>query len=208
MPIGTCPFPVCFEIAGSGLAVGSAEGFQFRRIERNGSSLLWRKDEPHFATAFLGDAGDDYVYAFGTIERQGVQQCYLARTKRIEVVETWEYFSGGWSGRVADAIAIFDGMPSELSVSYNEHLGAYLAVHSLGLTGKIVGRTAPKPWGPWSEATVLWEVKADPAPLAYPRLIYAGKEHPELARENGRVIYLTYVEFEEYWPRLVEVRLG
>ena len=99
-------------------------------------------------------------------------------------------------------------MPSELSVSYNQHLGQYLAVHSLDLSGKIVARTAANPWGPWSEPSVLWEVKVHHAtPPPYPTLVYAGKEHPEMSAQSGRVIYLTYVEFEEYFPRLIEIVL-
>ena len=31
------------------------------------------------------------------------------------------------------------------------------------------------------------------------------REHPELAADGGRRIYLTYIEFEEYFPHLVEV---
>jgi hypothetical protein len=38
-------------------------------------------------------------------------------------------------------------------------------------------------------------------------LVYAGKEHPCLSRENGRILYITYVEFEEYYPHLLEVSL-
>ena len=81
-------------------------------------------------------------------------------------------------------------MPSELSVSFNRHLNAYLAVHSLDLSGKIVGRTAPDPWGPFGEPVELWQAKADaPKELDYMTLIYAGKEHPELAgaRREGSV---------------------
>src|SRR5205823_222707 len=36
------PFPVNFEIVGSGLAVGSPRDWQFRRIERSGNSILWK----------------------------------------------------------------------------------------------------------------------------------------------------------------------
>jgi hypothetical protein len=81
-------------------------------------------------------------------------------------------------------------------------------VHSLGLTGKIVARTAPDPWGPFSEPVDLWQAKAEvPKELDYITLIYAGKEHPELSADNGRILYLTYIEFEEYFPHLIEVRL-
>ena len=113
-----------------------------------------------------------------------------------------------WSRSVTDAMHLFAGMPNEMSVSFNPYLGQYLAVHSLDLTGQIVGRTAPAPWGPWSEPITLWTVRPSPShSLPYPQLIYAGKEHPELSTAAGRVLYLTYIEFEEYYPHLVEVTL-
>ena len=40
-----------------------------------------------------------------------------------------------------------------------------------------------------------------------PCMFYAGKEHPELAREDGRVIYVTYVDSNVYMPHLLEVTL-
>lgn len=210
----TPPLPVGFEIVGSGLAVGSTQDWRFRRVVRKGSTILFGADDPHFTVAFLSDTCADRVYMYGAVQRRGVYQCFLARSQpsRLEDVEAYEYLAssdGRWSPTVADAIPIFDGMPSELSVSYNAHVGAYLAVHSLELTGKIVARTAPRPWGPWSEPVELWQVREPRRDYAipYPTLIYAGKEHPELAADGGRRIYLTYIEFEEYFPHLVEITL-
>ncbi|HWP39411.1 MAG TPA: DUF4185 domain-containing protein, partial [Tepidisphaeraceae bacterium] len=156
---------------------------------------------------------DGRVYLYGTVKQDQVQNCYLARAQAgaLAEISSYEYFAGGhrWSRDLSEAAAIFSHMPSELSVSFNAHLGQYLAVHSLDLSGRIVGRTAPNPWGPWSEPVVLWTVQPPPRPrpLPYPTLIYAGKEHPELSEQNGRIVYLTYVEFEEYFPHLVEVEL-
>ena len=100
-------------------------------------------------------------------------------------------------------------MPNELSVSRNAYLGQYLAVHSYNLSGDIVGRTAPAPWGPWTDPVVLWSLRSERTrPLPYPVLVYAGKEHPELAADGGRILYLTYIEFEEYFPHLIEVTLA
>ena len=143
----TGPLPIAFEIIGSGLAVGKRGEWTFKRITRDGQDILWRADEPHFATAFLKHPSDGYVYLFGTVQRGGKQQCYVAcACGGVENPETYTYLSSGeprWSKNVADAISVFDGMPSELSVSFNRHLGKFLAVHSLDLSGRIVGRTAP-----------------------------------------------------------------
>jgi hypothetical protein len=207
------PLPVMFEIVGSGLAVGSKSDWKFKRIVHQGSSILWSADQPHFATAFLLSSDHDYVYLYGTVKRADRQLCYLARIApdRIEQIDQYEYLTSNqptWDRDLGKAIPLFDGMPSELSVSFNRHLNAYLAVHSLDLSGKIVGRTAPDPWGPFSEPVELWQAKADaPKELDYMTLIYAGKEHPELAGAGGKILYLTYIEFEEYFPHLIEVTL-
>ena len=206
------PLPVNFEIIGSGLAVGSESDWRFRRVTRgDGDSILWTAEQPHFATAFLTVPGEDSIYLYGTVNEGGSQFCYLARVKPadFEHLDRYLYFTGGspaWSPNAADATRIFGNMPSELSVSWNAHLGCHFAVHSLDLTGQIVARTAPSPWGRWSEPVTLWTVRV-PHTQPHMQLIYAGKEHPELAGENGRRIYLTYIEFEEYFPHLVEVTL-
>ena len=206
------PLPVNFEIVGSGLAVGSSKDWTFRRVKRDGDSIFWSANQPHFATAFLDDRDGGFVYCYGTVKEGDTQNCYVARVprKQVDQPRQYEYLTnceGAWSRDVSAATAVFSGMPSELSVSFNPHLGAYLAVHSLDLTGKIVGRTAPRPWGPWSDPITLWTVRK-PHPFPYLQLIYAGKEHSELSGENGRRIYLTYIEFEEYFPHLVEVTLA
>jgi hypothetical protein len=210
------PLPLAFEIVGSGLARGRVGVWDIARIERGGDHLPWKSNDPHFATAFLHDEPRGIIYCYGTINRGGVQQCYVARTSadRFDRVDEWEYLSSPaptWDRDIANAIPVFDRMPSECSVSFNEHLGCYLAVHSLELSGQIVARTARDPWGPWSEPTTLWTVTPPRTPYARPyepALIYAGKEHPQLAADGGRTIYLTYIEFEEYYPHLVEVTLS
>ncbi len=210
---GGDPFPVGFRIVGTGLAVGSDEDWTFKRVQYNGSSLIWPADQPQFAAAVLVEAEEEWVYLFGSLQADDYKHhAFVARVRPddMERIDCYEYFAGDpevWSRDVYAGQVIFSGMPNEMSVSYNAHLGRYLAVHSMGLGGEIVGRTAPRPWGPWSDATVLWRVKPPEKPIPYPRLIYAGKEHPELADDNGRILYVTFVEFEEYYPHLIEVTL-
>lgn len=210
---GGDPFPVGFEIVGTGLAIGSDTDWSFKRIEHEGTTVLWPSDQPQFAAAVLVDEEADLVYLYGSLQAPDFKyHAYLARVRAQDMarIERYEYFSGDpdrWSKDVSNAAVVFSGMPNEMSVSYNPHLGQYLAVHCMGLTGEIVGRTSPTPWGPWSEAATLWKITPPEKPIPYPRLIYAGKEHPELAEENGRILYITYIEFEEYFPHLIEVTL-
>lgn len=227
------PFPVGFEIVGSGLAVetkrgrkpfsGNAEkrfasplsdasGWEFSRVTRDGDSVLWKADEPHFGVAFLlPHVPDGFVYVYGSVARDRNQFCHVARVLREKIAapNAYEYFDGTrWNRSVAFAAPVLDGMPSEISISWNAHLGRYLAVHSALLSGEIVAKTSPTPWGPWSGPTLLWHAKPQyKVPAPYIPLLYAGKEHPCLAEENGRVIYLTYIEFEEYYPHLIRVEL-
>jgi hypothetical protein len=209
------PMPVNFEIVGTGLAVGDAHDWNFRRIPSGSSTIWWPADQPQFGSTVLRPYDQPTVYVYGVLkDSQGTQRCYLSRVQQgdMECREKYEYLASDapdWSPDVRDAVCIMTSMPNELSVSWNRHLGCYLAVHSLDLTGRIVGHTAPAPWGPWSEPVDLWRV-APPKwdyPVPYFPLIYAGKEHPELAGDNGRVLYITYVEFEEYFPHLIEVTL-
>jgi len=204
--------PVEFEIIGSGLAVGDSKTWEFRRIFHNNSDIWWDVRQPHFASTVLPANG--WIYCYGVVQDEAdIQQCHLARVKpeKIEDYIAYEYFTGPplvWSSDVDAAIPVFDGMPNELSVTWNAHLGCFLAVHSLALTGDLVGRTSPTPWGPWSDPVTLWTVEAKrEIEVPYPVLIYAGKEHPELSEKNGKIIYLTYIEFEEYYPHLVEIEL-
>lgn len=205
------PFDLGFEIIGCGLAKGNTGTWQFERLLHEGAAMWWPYPQPQFASAVLRN--DGWLYGYGvTGYESGVQQAYLARVRPddIEYLDRYTYLSGPeptWSPDVGETIPLFDGPPNELSVSHNAYLGSYLAVHSMNTDGGIVARTAPHPWGPWSAPTTLWTVEAAPD-KKYPVAAYAAKEHPSLAEAGGRVLYITYIEAEEYFPHLLEVTLG
>ncbi|MBC7188021.1 MAG: DUF4185 domain-containing protein [Calditrichaeota bacterium] len=210
---GRC-WPYKFDVAGTGLAVADYPELAFERLVRQDSTIWWAAHEPCYGAAVLPVFEEGIVYVYGTWLREGHHYCSITRVKaeQLDQPEAYEYlvsFAPEWSRKRQRAVPIMDGMPTEMSVSYNAYLGCYLAVHSWETTGKLVARTAPCPWGPWSQPQLLWTARVPLRnPLVYGGpLVYAGKEHPELAREQGRVIYLTFVEFEEYYPRLIEVTL-
>jgi hypothetical protein len=203
------PFAMGFDVLGTGLARGEIGAWRFERIPTDGEDLWWPYPQPQFANCVL--PADGWLYLYGvTPEPDGVQRAYLARVRPddIERRDRYAYYDGaGWSPDVSAAAPLFDGPPNELSVSYNAYLGSYLCVHSMYLAGPQVVRTAPQPWGPWSAPTTFWTVEAGPG-KKYPVIAYAAKEHPELARDGGRVLYVTFIEHEEYFPHLLEVTLG
>ena len=209
---GSKLLPVNFEIIGSGLVAGDPQTWTFKRLLRADDYIWWPKDVPHFGSSILMKDGDKNIYFYGVLmDPVGVQRCYIARVEmnNIEDYAKYEYLSSikpEWSKDIQKAVSIFSDAPSEVSVSYNHYLKRYLAVHSFMTSAKIVGRTALNPWGPWSEPVALYTVNVDDSvKLPYSCLIYAGKEHPELAEDNGKTIYITYIEFEEYYPHLIRV---
>ncbi len=216
------PVPTNFRICGTGIAAASSPHSVFRRLKCNKSEVYWDGGLPDFGTAVLYKPEAEYVYLYGVRnEPEDGQTCYLARVKpdRIGELPAYEYYAGEealpsssntiWSEDTEAAVPVFTGVPNEMSVSYNRYLGCYLAVHSMNLTGEIVGRTSANPWGPWSAPGVLWKTKlAFGNTPGFKPVVYAGKEHPELSDGSGRIIYVTYIEFEEYFPRLVEIHLA
>ncbi len=204
--------PSNFIIIGSGFAIGNQKDWEFKRAIHNGSYIIWNGDDPCFASAVSYKPGDEFIYLFGTKnDKAGIHNLHLARVipDQIENINTYEYFvseNSGWTKDVKQSKPLFSGMPNELSVNYNKYLGCYLSIHSLELSGKIVGRTSPTPWGPWSNPVELWQVIPQ-SKTKGPKLelIYAGKEHTSFAKDNGKTIYVTYIEFEEYYPHLVEI---
>lgn len=92
--------------------------------------------------------------------------------EEIEHKETIRYFAGlnadgspRWSEREHDAIPVFpEDCVGELSVSFNRFLGKWIVLYNCGRERQvIVVRAADKPWGPWSEALVLFDPRRDDA---------------------------------------------
>jgi hypothetical protein len=200
-----------FRLEGMGLARACADSLQFTRlIAPDGSREFWKGDQPTFGVWVERES--DCLYVWGSL----MTGMFLARVcaDSIEDLTAYEYLVAApnamrpdaaprWSRTFAPTAVLFDSAPNEMSVSFNQRLGKFLAVHALGREGKIVARTAPRRTGPWSPPQTLYEApRADPADL-----VYAAKEHPELSRDGGRRVYITYVNSASYIPQLIEVTL-
>jgi hypothetical protein len=192
-----------------GIARGDTESYEFSRLHApDGSREYWKGNEPSFGV-YVERAGD-HLYLWGCLQTA----MYLARTRpeTIEELDSYEYLveapnskqpnaQARWAKQFEPTAPLFDSVPNEMSAAFNPYLRCHVAFHALNREHKIVMRTAPKITGPWSEGEVVFR----PERIAEGDLIYAAKEHPELAREAA--IYVTFVNSTTYVPQLVELTL-
>lgn len=202
---------VNFKLDGMGIARADVGKYEFTRLTApDGTHEFWKGDVPTFGV-FVERSGD-YLYLWGSL----ATGMYLARTRpeTIEDLSSYEYLVTApmlsqpsieprWSKTFEPTAMLFDAVPNEMSASYNAHLRQYVAFHSLHRESKIAMRTAPKITGPWSEPRIVYA----PAKVSDADLIYATKEHPELAANMGQRIYVSFVNSATYAPELIEVSL-
>jgi hypothetical protein len=202
---------VNFQLDGMGIARAPIGDLEFERLAApDGTRQFWKGKDPTFGVFVERSA--DYVYLWGSL----ATGMHLARTRPDSMADllSYEYLIDAptkskpgirprWTTKFAPTASLFDSVPNEMSASYNPHLRMHVAFHSLHRENKIVMRTAPRISGPWSDPQVVYR----PEKITDKDLIYAAKEHPELAREDGRVLYVTFVNSANYVPQLIEVTL-
>jgi hypothetical protein len=200
-----------FKLEGMGIARAKIGQWKFERLKaRDGTYDFWKGDQPTYGV--FVEQRDGFVHLWGSL----MTGMFLARTRPESIADlsSYEYLveaptagdpdrSPRWSKDYAPTASLFDYVPNEMSAAFNKHLGKYVAIHSYLRENKIVMRTAPAITGPWSEAEIVFR----PERIKEDDLIYAAKEHPELAGDDGRVMYLTFVNSTTYVPQLVEVTL-
>ena len=198
-----------FRLDGMGIAKATIEDWQFERLRApDGTREFWKGDQPTFGV--FVERRDGYVYLWGSL----MTGMFLARTRPNTIADlaSYEYLVAAptarnshieprWSKTFEPTASLFDSVPNEMSASYNRHLNCYMAIHSYLRENKIALRTAPEIYGPWSEVEIVFR----PERIKDDDLIYAAKEHPELARDNGRIIYVTFVNSTTYVPQMIEL---
>jgi len=146
--------------------------------------------DPLYGTGGVSVIGDTvYWFACDSLV------CRLARTPRAHAGErdAFEFYDGSaWVSDIAAAAIVIRGVVSEVSVSYNAHLGRYLAVSSQLGTDSVVLRTAPAIEGPWPTSGLTIMPSDGGILAATDGRDYLAKEHPALSSSDGREIVISY----------------
>jgi hypothetical protein len=171
------------------MGVGTAHIAVDAPIATRDPADLFAPPEPLFQPAFALD-GDVYAWSCASTGFLAVG-CQLGRAPIAQATtrSAYEFFDGtAWQSDIANAAVVIDrgGTPS---VSYNEHLGRYLAVTCEILSSTFLLRTAPAVEGPWDDGV---EIVPDGVGILPPKsssdYSYICVEHPELASGNSIVV--------------------
>ncbi|MCB9665776.1 MAG: DUF4185 domain-containing protein [Alphaproteobacteria bacterium] len=190
------PGELAFEGGGQSVAVWSALEEPPERpvvhAESAHPDLIWGPDDVPWGTAAVIE--DDHVVALGCQLELLVHRCRLARAPAGRPTEptAWRYWDGSaWGADPARAVVLFDGAPI-VSLSWVDHLDAWLVVYSPPFDHDALARTAPALTGPWSAPSRLVTAPEDDPP-------YDVMHHPDLEEEGGRVQYLTWSRHTTGW---------
>jgi len=154
--------------------------------------------------------GDVFVFLHTTANRH-----LLARVPANDLAspDAYSYWSGtGWSSSAADAQSLWPEPATDLpahnglSVRYDNFLGKWLAVYNRNLNSISV-RVSDSLTGPWSGEVQWLDCKTLFPSAVWPPCYYA-EQHQELARGDGRTIYVTVSSAPPYDVYLLEIRLG
>jgi serine/threonine protein kinase len=195
------------------LAVWTVESLMFDwpavRPETEIPTVRFGPDEPAWGAAALALAGQMYVYA---CENKDLNwPCRLARVPIAAALDRsrWQFFAGKglWSNDWRDAQVVLSGVQGGvLSVHWNSFLGKFMALSSRPIDARIAIRLADHPEGPWSEAWIDIETLHSGPGWFWTT---TGLGHPELARDGGRIEYVSYWRnMGKGEIRLMEIRFG
>ena len=187
---------------GVGVGLGRADTAlgRYTRLTPNGS---WRFPLP-LPHQVIEHDGWLYLFSVEKIgQRDGVQLTRV-RPDRIEAPASYEYWSGDSTVFSCDPSArrfLVDGTPGQVSIAWNEYLGMYVLVSSSSFWAprEIRFHVARTLFGPWSGPVARLEIPPSRQSKEV-ALVYCTYLHPELFRDGGRIMVLTYsLQLKDGW---------
>lgn len=190
-----------FELEGSGLAVVDLLTGHAERMRWGGDWQLQAAgpERLHFGVQVLRHEGWLLLYATAKSARGRRARLYRVRPDNIEDRDAYELLVDprpAWSpmrkppgGQPAVA---FDLGPcgTELSVSYNSWLDAYLMTFVSELDGQLHMRCGSTPWGSFSAPLRVGTLPR----AANSELTYLAFEHPQFATNGGQELMISYCQ--------------
>jgi tetratricopeptide (TPR) repeat protein len=154
------------------------------------TAMLFEANEPSWGSAAVVEDGTLYVYA-STCTALGCRTL-LAKVPAGGAFDrsAWRFYAGGrrWSEDWHAARSVIEGsVRTRLSVHFNVYLGKYLAISSPLISSRVAIRIADRPEGPWS---LMSEVQTERSTPGWD-WTFSALGHPELARDGGRIEYVT-----------------
>jgi hypothetical protein len=180
-----------FRCVGSGLGRSPVALGRYSRLQSHGN---WRF--PVDPTQVIEAEG--WLYLFSVETCHGESGAALARVRpgKIEDPAAYEFYAGAgpkFSPNQADATILVENVPGQVTVAWNPYLKKYVMASSSDFDhpSEIRFLAADAPYGPWSPPVARIQVP-DLAQGKEVEMAYCTYFHPELFREDGRVMVLTY----------------
>ena len=140
---------------------------------------------------------DDWIYLFDVDKRHGRQGVWLSRVRptEIENPDDYQFYCGqgpSFDPDKNEEVLFLKNIYGQVSVVWNEYLNKYILASSSDLLHpcKINFYSAENPFGPWKQACAITVPKYRQGKKV--KLVYCSYFHPELFRDNGRIMNLTF----------------
>ena len=141
---------------------------------------------------------DGWLCLYGIQESHGKQGVILARVRpeKIEDPGAYEFCTGAgpqFSPQKDAAALLVENVPGQVSVAWNAYLQKYVMASSSDFDRprEIRLLAADAPCGPWNGPVARLQMPARRQGKRL-ELVYGAYLHPELFRDNGRIMVLTY----------------
>lgn len=179
-----------FEGVGGSIAIWDALDAVPRRPEVDPDAehptLVFEPGDPTFGAGV--EIEGDRLYSFACDSKGFDHVCRLGRVQLGHELDrsAWEMWDGDdWTNDLRHGAVLFVAAPI-VSIGHVDATDEWLAIYSPPFDGRIFARTAPERTGPWSAATMVYDV---PAGEDEP---YDAIQHREYAEQGGLVQYVTY----------------